>query len=60
GESALREKLGAYIVYAGLICKNHLNPHWQVSTLEPCLYDLDWLDDYVDLSAYIVRKRLPD
>ena len=59
-ENALREKLGADIGYAGLICKNPLNPHWQVSTWEPCLYDLDWLADYVDLSAYSGRKRLPD
>jgi len=59
-ENALREKLGADIGYAGLICKNPLNPHWQVSTWELCLYDLDWLADYVDLSAYSGRKRLPD
>ena len=59
-ESALREKLGADIGYAGLICKNPLNPHWQVSTWEPCLYNLDWLADYVDLSAYSGRRRLPD
>ncbi len=38
-ENALREKLGADIGYAGLICKNPLNPHWQVSTWEPCLYE---------------------
>ena len=59
-ENALREKLGADIGYAGLICKNPLNPHWQVSTWESCLYNLDWLADYVDLSAYSGRKRLPD
>ncbi|WP_338365265.1 replication initiation protein [uncultured Pseudoalteromonas sp.] len=59
-ENALREKLGADISYAGLICKNPLHPHWQVSTWEQNLYDLDWLADYLDLSAYGGRQRLPD
>jgi hypothetical protein len=59
-ENALREKLGADIGYAGLICKNPLHPHWQVSTWEQNLYDLDWLADYLDLSAYGGRQRLPD
>ncbi len=58
-ESALREKLGADIGYAGLICKNPLSPHWLVSTWEPNLYDLDWLADYLDLSGYSGSHRLP-
>ncbi|WP_350669727.1 replication initiation protein, partial [Pseudoalteromonas sp. 43-MNA-CIBAN-0464] len=59
-EIELREKLGADICYPGLICKNPLNTHWQVSTWEQCLYDLDWLADYVDLSAFSGRKGIPD
>ena len=58
-EASLRTKLGADEGYAGLICKNPLNPHWLVSTWEPNLYTLDWLADYLDLSAYNGRGRLP-
>jgi len=57
-ESALGAKLGADEGYTGLICKNPLNPHWFVSTWEPNLYTLDWLADYLDLSAYNGSKRL--
>ncbi|MCT7948103.1 replication initiation protein [Shewanella septentrionalis] len=57
-EAALRAKLGADEGYTGLICKNPLNPHWLVSTWEPNLYTLDWLADYLDLSAYSGSKRL--
>lgn len=59
-ENALREKLGADIGYSGLICKNPLSPHWLVSTWELKLYDLDWLADYLDLSSYSGKGRLPD
>lgn len=59
-ENALREKLGADIGYSGLICKNPLSPHWLVSTWELNLYDLDWLADYLDLSCYSGKRRLPD
>lgn len=59
-ESALRDKLGADYGYAGLICKNPLHPCWRVSTFESNLYDLDWLADYLDLSLYNNRRRLPD
>jgi len=58
-ECALRAKLGADEGYTGLICKNPLNAHWLVSTWEPNLYTLDWLADYLDLSAYSGSKRLP-
>ena len=58
-EAALRRKLGADEGYRGLICKNPLNPHWLVSTWENNLYTLDWLADYLDLSAYSGSKRLP-
>lgn len=60
-EAALREKLGADPGYSGLICKNPLHPHWFVKVWEPHLYDLNWLEDYLDLSAYSdKRKRLPE
>lgn len=59
-EHALQQKLGADASYAGLICKNPLHPFWQVSCWEQNLYTLDWLADYVDLSAYSGKKRLPD
>lgn len=59
-ENALRDKLGADIGYAGLICKNPLHAHWRVSTWENNLYTLDWLADCLDLSAYNNQKRLPD
>lgn len=58
-ECALRAKLGADEGYTGLICKNPLNAHWLVSTWESNLYTLDWLADYLDLSAYSGSKRLP-
>ncbi len=59
-EHALCEKLGADLGYAGLICKNPLSPHWKVVTFEENLYDLGWLADYVDLSAYSNQRRMPD
>jgi hypothetical protein len=59
-EHALQQKLGADASYSGLICKNPLHPFWQVSCWEQNLYTLDWLADYVDLSAYSSKKRLPD
>lgn len=59
-EHALQQKLGADFCYGGLICKNPLNAHWQVSCWEQNLYTLDWLADYVDLSPYSGKKRLPE
>lgn len=59
-EHALQKKLGADASYSGLICKNPLHPFWQVSCWEQNLYTLDWLADYVDLSAYNGKRRLPD
>lgn len=59
-EHALQQKLDADAAYCGLICKNPLHPHWQVSCWEQNLYTLDWLADYVDLSAYSGKKRLPE
>lgn len=59
-EHALQQKLGADASYSGLICKNPLHPFWQVSCWEQNLYTLDWLADYVDLSAYSGKRRLPD
>jgi len=59
-EHALQQKLGADASYSGLICKNPLHDYWQVSCWEQNLYTLDWLADYVDLSAYGTKKRLPE
>jgi Replicase family/Primase C terminal 1 (PriCT-1) len=57
-EGALRELLGADVGYSGLICKNPLSEHWQVAIWEQNLYSLDWLADYVDLSACNGSNRL--
>lgn len=59
-EHALQQKLGADASYSGLICKNPLHPYWKVSCWEQNLYTLDWLADYVDLSAYNGTKALPN
>ena len=59
-EHALVEKLEADTSYVGLVCKNPSHPSWQVSCWEQNLYTLDWLADYVDLSAYSGKKRLPE
>jgi len=59
-EHALMLKLGADASYCGLICKNPLHDYWQVACFEPEPYTLDWLADYVDLSAYSSKKPLPD
>ena len=59
-ELALLKKLKADYGYSGLICKNPLNPHWLVSTWEDRCYTLDWLADYLDLSASNGSKNMPD
>jgi hypothetical protein len=57
---ALTEKLQADPSYAGLLCKNPLHPHWNVTIYEKESYDLAWLADYVDLEPYRdKRKHLP-
>ncbi|EAV2605866.1 plasmid replication protein [Salmonella enterica] len=50
-ERGLCSKLRADVNYSGLICKNPLNLHWQVTTWRDEVYTLDELADYVDLSA---------
>lgn len=58
---ALQRALGADSQYSGLICKNPLHPHWQVTSFEPRLYTLNELDGWLDLSeAKDRRRRLPD
>lgn len=60
-EAALRAKLDADPGYTGLICKNPLNPWWQVAFWCDHLYSLGDLDSWLDLSQYSDRrKRLPD
>lgn len=60
-DCALREKLGADEGYAGLVCKNPLHPYWRVTEWQPALYDLGWLDSWLDLTSYKDRrKRLPN
>ena len=59
-EKALLEKLKADYGYSGLICKNPHHPHWLVSTWEEHSYTLDWLADYLDLSASNGHRNMPD
>lgn len=59
-ELALLKKLNADYGYSGLICKNPLNPHWLVATWETHCYTLDWLADYLDLSASNGSKNMPN
>lgn len=50
-ENALCKKLDADIGYSGLICKNPNHDHWKIAVLQPELYTLDWLADFLDLEA---------
>lgn len=59
-EVSLREKLGADPSYTGLICKNALNPYWRAHIWETVAYDLDGLADYLDLSQYNGKRKMPD
>lgn len=60
-DCALQRVLDADASYSGLICKNPLHPHWQVTSWEPRLYTLADLDSWLDLQpAQDRRKRLPD
>ncbi|EMB0925721.1 replication initiation protein [Salmonella enterica] len=56
-ERGLCDKLQADADYSGLICKNPLNAHWQVTTWRDELYTLEELADYVDLSASAPHRR---
>ncbi|HBQ8193011.1 TPA: replication initiation protein [Klebsiella pneumoniae] len=57
----LQRVLDADASYSGLICKNPLHPHWQVTSWEPRLYTLPDLDSWLDLQpAQDRRRRLPD
>lgn len=60
-DCALQRVLDADASYSGLICKNPLHPHWQVTSWEPRLYTLPDLDSWLDLQpAQDRRRRLPD
>lgn len=50
-ENALCERLGADRGYSGLIVKNPLHRHWQVTEWHPEPYELGELADYLDLST---------
>lgn len=50
-ERGLCSKLGGDFGYAGLVCKNPNHADWRVTQWQPNLYTLDWLADYLDLSA---------
>lgn len=50
-ENALCERLGADRGYAGLIVKNPLHRHWQVTEWHDQPYELGELADYLDLST---------
>ena len=58
---ALQRALDADPGYSGLICKNPLSAHWQVTTWQPRLYTLDDLGSWLDLQpTQDRRKRLLD
>ena len=55
-ENALCELLGADRGYAGLIVKNPLHKHWQVTEWHQRPYELGELADYLDLKTPKKRK----
>jgi hypothetical protein len=50
-ERSLCSKIGGDFGYANLVCKNPNHADWRVTQWQPHLYTLDWLADYLDLSA---------
>ena len=59
-ENALRKKLEADEGYSGLICKNPNHGHWKIAVWQPELYTLDWLADFLDLSAANDKEIVAD
>lgn len=59
-ENAIRRALDADASYAGLICKNPLNAHWQVTVWQKNAYTFDWLADCVDMTAANTSKIDPE
>ena len=59
-DCALQRVLDADASYSGLICKNPLHPHWQVTSWEPRLYTLADLDSWLDLQPAQDRRAPPD
>ena len=59
-ENALCELLGADRGYAGLIVKNPLHKHWQVTEWHQRPYELGELADYLDLKTPKKRKVIQD
>lgn len=59
-ENALRKKLDADTGYSGLICKNPNHGHWKIAVWQPELYTLDWLADFLDLSAANDKEIVAD
>ena len=59
-ENALRQKLEADAGYSGLICKNPNHGHWKIAVWQPELYTLDWLADFLDLSAANEKEIVAD
>ncbi|EMR7550471.1 replication initiation protein [Salmonella enterica] len=57
-ENALRKKLDADMGYSGLICKNPNHSHWKIAVWQPELYTLDWLADFLDLTAAANDKEI--
>lgn len=55
---AMTSKLDADKAYAKLIAKNPLrSDKWLVQTFQDAPYDLPWLADYLDLSAFEDKRR---
>jgi hypothetical protein len=59
-ENALCKKLEADTGYSGLICKNPNHSHWKIAVWQPELYTLDWLADFLDLSAANDKEIVAD
>lgn len=58
-ENALRKKLEADAGYSGLICKNPNHCQWKIAVWQPSLYTLDWLADFLELSAVNDKEIVP-
>ena len=46
--------------YSGLICQHPNHGHWKVAVLQPELYTLDWLADFLDLNMANDKEIITD
>ena len=60
-QAALRDELHADPGFTDFLCKNPINPRWEVFQRRLLLWTLDELADWLDLGKYSDRRRrLPD